>query len=57
MRCRAIRRRSSSCSSLRGTEPPPPRDFSVEQINSWIADDKAGMRRLRTSGAAGELGG
>jgi hypothetical protein len=33
---------------LRSTaELPPPRDFSREQIESWIADGEAGMRRFR----------
>jgi len=33
---------------LRGSgESPPPRDFSREQIEDWIADDEQGMRRLR----------
>ena len=33
---------------LRGNgEVPPPRDFSREQIDSWIADDEEGMRRFR----------
>ncbi len=32
---------------LRGTgQLPPPRDFSFEQIATWIADDNDGMRRL-----------
>lgn len=32
---------------LRGTgQLPPPRDFSSEQIATWIADDNDGMRRL-----------
>lgn len=26
---------------------PPPREFSREQIQTWIADDEARMRRLR----------
>lgn len=26
---------------------PPPRDFSLEQIEAWIANDEEGMRRLR----------
>jgi hypothetical protein len=26
---------------------PPPREFSREQIEGWIADDEAGMRRFR----------
>jgi hypothetical protein len=26
---------------------PPPRDFSREQIEAWIADDEEQMRRLR----------
>lgn len=31
---------------LRGTgQLPPPRDFSSEQIATWIADDNDGMRR------------
>jgi hypothetical protein len=33
---------------LRGNgEVPPPRDFSREQIASWIADDEEGMRHFR----------
>ena len=27
--------------------PPPPRQFSREQIQAWIADDEEGMRRFR----------
>jgi hypothetical protein len=27
--------------------PPPPREFSREQIQGWIADDEEGMRRFR----------
>ena len=26
---------------------PPPREFNREQIQAWIADDEAGMRRFR----------
>jgi hypothetical protein len=26
---------------------PPPRDYSVEQIESWIAEDEAAMAKLR----------
>lgn len=26
---------------------PPPREFSREQIEHWIADDEAGYRRFR----------
>ncbi|MBM4298045.1 MAG: hypothetical protein FJ143_09930 [Deltaproteobacteria bacterium] len=26
---------------------PPPRDFSLKQIEEWIAKDEEGMRRLR----------
>jgi hypothetical protein len=26
---------------------PPPRNFSREQIESWIADDEEGMRRFQ----------
>ena len=26
---------------------PPPRQFSREQIQAWIADDEEGMRRFR----------
>ncbi|HXG47450.1 MAG TPA: hypothetical protein VNO52_07495 [Methylomirabilota bacterium] len=26
---------------------PPPREFSREQIQAWIADDEEGMRRFR----------
>lgn len=26
---------------------PPPREFSREQSQAWIADDEAGMRRFR----------
>lgn len=29
------------------TQPPPPREFSREQIEGWIADDEAGMRRFQ----------
>ena len=33
---------------LRGAgQLPPPREFSREQIESWIADDESGMRRLQ----------
>ena len=33
---------------LRGVgEVPPPRDFSREQVEAWIADDEEGMRRFR----------
>lgn len=33
---------------LRGSgEVPPPREFSREQIEAWIADDEEGMRRFR----------
>lgn len=28
---------------------PPPRDFSREQIEAWIAEDEAGMRRFAES--------
>jgi hypothetical protein len=28
-------------------QPPPPREFSREQIQTWIADDEEGMRRFR----------
>ncbi len=28
-------------------ELPPPRKFSREQIQAWIKDDEAGMRRFR----------
>ena len=32
---------------LRGAgDVPPPRDFSREQIEAWIADDEEGMRRF-----------
>ena len=41
---------------LRGADPPPPRDLSAEQINAWIADDEAGMQRLRQTQVAGEQG-
>ncbi len=35
---------------LRGAgQLPPPREFSREQIESWIADDDAGMRQLQGS--------
>lgn len=27
---------------------PPPREFSREQMDQWIADDEAGYRRFRT---------
>ena len=26
---------------------PPPREFSREQVDAWIADDEEGMRRFR----------
>jgi hypothetical protein len=33
---------------LRGAgQLPPPRDFSREQIEAWIAEDERGMQRLR----------
>jgi len=32
---------------LRGAQPPSPRDFPSEHINAWIADDEAGLQRLR----------
>jgi len=33
---------------LRGAgQLPPPREFSREQIEAWIADDDKGMRRFR----------
>jgi hypothetical protein len=33
---------------LRGAgQLPPPRGFSREQIEGWIADDEEGMRRFR----------
>jgi len=33
---------------LRGTgQLPPPREFTVDQIKAWIADDEEGMRRFR----------
>ena len=33
---------------MRGAgEVPPPRDFSREQMEAWIADDEEGMRRFR----------
>jgi hypothetical protein len=33
---------------LRGAgQLPPPREFSREQIEAWIADDEEGMRRFR----------
>lgn len=28
-------------------QTPPPREFSQEQIEGWMADDEAGMRRFR----------
>ena len=28
-------------------QTPPPREFTQEQIEGWIADDEAGMRRFR----------
>jgi hypothetical protein len=28
------------------TQLPAPREFSREQIDAWIADDEAGMRRF-----------
>jgi hypothetical protein len=30
----------------RGGELPPPREFSREQIEQWIADDEEGYRRF-----------
>jgi hypothetical protein len=31
-----------------GANPPPPvREFSAGQIQEWIADDEAGMRRFQ----------
>jgi hypothetical protein len=30
-----------------GDQTPPSREFSRKQIESWIADDEAGMRRFR----------
>jgi len=36
---------------LRGAgEVPPPRDFSREQMEAWIADDEEGMGRFREGG-------
>ncbi len=33
---------------LRGAgQLPPPREFSQEQIEAWIADDEEGLRRLQ----------
>ena len=33
---------------LRGSgQLPPPREFTREQIDAWIADDEEGMRRFR----------
>lgn len=33
---------------LRGAgQLPPPREFTREQIDTWIADDEEGMRRFR----------
>ena len=33
---------------LRGAgQLPPPREFSREQIEAWIADDEEGMRHFR----------
>jgi hypothetical protein len=33
---------------LRGAaQLPPPREFTREQIDAWIADDEEGMRRFR----------
>ena len=29
------------------TEMPPPREFTREQLERWIADDEAGYRRFR----------
>lgn len=29
-------------------ELPPPREFSREQLERWIADDEAGYRRFRS---------
>jgi hypothetical protein len=35
---------------LRGAgQLPPPRDFSREQIEAWIAEDEEGMRRFAES--------
>ncbi len=30
-----------------GGQLPPPREFSPEQIEAWIADDEEGMRRFQ----------
>lgn len=33
---------------LRGTgQLPPPREFTLEQMEAWIADDEEGMRLVR----------
>ena len=32
------------------THLPAPRDLNREQIDGWIADDEAGMRRFQGSG-------
>ena len=39
---------------LRDAAPPAPRDLPLEQINAWIADDEAGMRRLREQESKGQ---
>ncbi len=33
---------------------PPPREFSREQIEGWIADDEKGMRRFRAGYESGD---
>jgi len=39
---------NQSAARLRGAgQLPPPREFSREQIEAWIADDDKGMRRFR----------
>jgi hypothetical protein len=32
------------------TQLPAPREFSREQIDAWITDDEAGMRRFQAGG-------
>ena len=29
---------------------PAPRDFTIDEMNSWIAEDQADMQRLRATG-------
>jgi len=35
-----------------GAEMPPPRSFSKEQIQQWIAEDEEGYRRFGITGEA-----